>query len=144
MIVSRAQVLAHRVRATQLSRPTGTLDDTAVLDLGVQDTGADGAAWSLALRGLDVAALPPAAVLLAQGAGRLIRSTGDRGVVAVLDPRLETAGYSRVLLDSLPGFYRARSKEAVLASLRAIDADAAPLVPAGARPSERRRVVAAG
>lgn len=83
--------------------------------------------------------LPPAAVLLAQGTGRLIRSTGDRGVVAVLDPRLDTAGYSRVLLDSLPGFYRARSKEAVLASLRAIDAAAEPLVPAGPRPSERRR-----
>jgi ATP-dependent DNA helicase DinG len=86
--------------------------------------------------------LPPAAVLLAQGAGRLIRSTGDRGVVAVLDPRLETAGYSRVLLDSLPGFYRARSKEAVLTSLRAIDADAPPLTPAGRRPSERRKALA--
>lgn len=88
--------------------------------------------------------LPPAAVLLAQGAGRLIRSTGDRGVVAVLDPRLATAGYARVLLDSLPGFYRARSKEAVLSSLRAIDAGAEPLVPPGPKPSERRRAVAAG
>lgn len=86
--------------------------------------------------------LPPAAVLLAQGTGRLIRSTEDRGVVAVLDPRLETAGYSRVLLDSLPPFYRARSKEAVLASLRAIDAGAAPLLPAGPRPSDRRKALA--
>jgi ATP-dependent DNA helicase DinG len=83
--------------------------------------------------------LPPAAVLLAQGAGRLIRSTADRGVVAVLDPRLETAGYSRVLLDSLPPFYRARSKEAVLASLRAIDATAPPVSPPGLPPSQRRR-----
>ena len=88
------------------------------------------------------ATLPPAAVLLAQGAGRLIRSTGDRGVVAVLDPRLETAGYARVLLDSLPPFYRARSRAAVLASLRAIDADAPPVLPPGPRPSERRRVMA--
>jgi ATP-dependent DNA helicase DinG len=86
--------------------------------------------------------LPPAAVLLAQGTGRLIRSTADRGVVAVLDPRLATAGYSRVLLDSLPGFYRARSKPAVLASLRAIDADAPPLLPVGPKPSERRRALA--
>ena len=46
--------------------------------------------------------LPPAAVLLAQGAGRLVRATDDRGVVAVLDPRLETAGYAGMLLDSLP------------------------------------------
>ena len=68
--------------------------------------------------------LPPAAVLLAQGAGRLVRSTSDRGIVVVLDPRLDTAGYSRTLLDTLPPFYRARSKEVVLASLRAIDASA--------------------
>ncbi|MGI8537004.1 MAG: ATP-dependent DNA helicase [Mycobacteriales bacterium] len=83
--------------------------------------------------------LPPAAVLLAQGAGRLVRSTTDRGVVAVLDPRLETAGYATILLNSLPPFYRARSKEAVLASLRAIDAGAPPVLPPGPPPSERRR-----
>lgn len=83
--------------------------------------------------------LPPAAVLLAQGAGRLIRATTDRGVVAVLDPRLETAGYSGVLLSSLPPFYRARSQESVLASLRAIDAGAPPVASPGPRPSERRR-----
>jgi ATP-dependent DNA helicase DinG len=83
--------------------------------------------------------LPPAAVLLAQGAGRLIRSPSDRGVVAVLDPRLETAGYAGILLNSLPSFYRARSKEAVLASLRAIDASAEPVTPTGPPPSERRR-----
>ena len=86
--------------------------------------------------------LPPAAVLLAQGTGRLIRSTGDRGVVAVLDPRLATAGYAGVLLASLPPFYRARSKEAVLASLRAIDASAPPVTPPGAPPSQRRRALA--
>jgi ATP-dependent DNA helicase DinG len=43
-----------------------------------------------------------AALLLAQGAGRLIRTTTDRGVVAVLDPRLETARYGRFLKASLP------------------------------------------
>ena len=42
--------------------------------------------------------LPRAATLLAQGAGRLIRSADDHGVVAVLDPRLATAGYRAVLL----------------------------------------------
>jgi len=82
--------------------------------------------------------LPPAAVLLAQGAGRLVRATGDRGLVVVLDPRLETAGYSGVLQKSLPPFFRARSQEAVLASLRAIDAAAPPVSPVRPRPSERR------
>ena len=43
-----------------------------------------------------------AALLLAQGAGRLIRTTSDRGIVAVLDPRLETARYGRFLKASLP------------------------------------------
>lgn len=43
-----------------------------------------------------------AALLLAQGAGRLIRTTADRGVVAVLDPRLATARYGSFLKASLP------------------------------------------
>jgi ATP-dependent DNA helicase DinG len=43
-----------------------------------------------------------AALLLAQGAGRLIRTTADRGVVAVLDPRLATARYGGFLKASLP------------------------------------------
>jgi ATP-dependent DNA helicase DinG len=45
--------------------------------------------------------LPRAATLLAQGAGRLIRSTTDRGVVAVLDRRLAMAGYARELRAAL-------------------------------------------
>jgi ATP-dependent DNA helicase DinG len=77
--------------------------------------------------------LPPAAVLLAQGAGRLIRSTTDRGVVVVLDPRLATARYGEVLLRTLPGFYRARSLDAVLSSLRAIDASAEDIRPVAPR-----------
>ncbi|GAA2004562.1 ATP-dependent DNA helicase [Brevibacterium samyangense] len=47
-----------------------------------------------------------AALRLAQGAGRLIRSVGDRGVVAVLDSRMRTAGYAGFLLDSLPPMWR--------------------------------------
>jgi ATP-dependent DNA helicase DinG len=43
-----------------------------------------------------------AALLLAQGAGRLIRTTSDRGIVAVLDPRLATARYGSFLKASLP------------------------------------------
>ena len=46
-----------------------------------------------------------AALLLAQGAGRLIRTSTDRGVVAVLDPRLATARYAPFLRASLPAFW---------------------------------------
>ncbi|MFB6397957.1 ATP-dependent DNA helicase [Polymorphospora sp. 2-325] len=50
--------------------------------------------------------VPIAAIRLAQGVGRLIRSTGDKGVVAVLDSRLETArGYGAFLRRSLPPFW---------------------------------------
>jgi ATP-dependent DNA helicase DinG len=41
-------------------------------------------------------------LLLAQGSGRLIRTTTDRGVMAVLDPRLVTAHYGSFLRASLP------------------------------------------
>lgn len=50
--------------------------------------------------------VPNAADMLAQGAGRLIRTTADRGVVAVLDSRLATAGYRSRLLDPLPPMRR--------------------------------------
>ena len=59
-----------------------------------------------------------AALLLAQGAGRLIRSTSDRGVVAVLDPRLSTARYGEYLARSLPAFWRTTDREVALGALR--------------------------
>ena len=46
--------------------------------------------------------LPQAALALKQGFGRLIRSATDRGIVAVLDPRMTRKGYRRVFIDSLP------------------------------------------
>lgn len=52
--------------------------------------------------------LPRTAMLLAQGAGRLIRSSRDRGVVAVLDPRLGTANYRWQLVKALPPMRRTR------------------------------------
>ncbi|WBB55320.1 ATP-dependent DNA helicase [Verrucosispora sp. WMMD573] len=56
--------------------------------------------------GFAAVSVPIAAVRLAQGVGRLIRASGDRGVVAVLDSRLETArGYSSFLRRSLPPFW---------------------------------------
>jgi ATP-dependent DNA helicase DinG len=46
--------------------------------------------------------VPQAVISLKQGIGRLIRSSTDRGVIAILDPRLRTKGYGRDFLNSLP------------------------------------------
>ena len=59
-----------------------------------------------------------AALLLAQGAGRLLRGMGDRGVVAILDPRLATARYGGFLRASLPPFWQTDDREKVLGALR--------------------------
>ncbi len=66
--------------------------------------------------------LPRASTLLAQGVGRLIRSTTDRGVVAVLDPRLSTKkSYRWELINALPPFTRTSDREQVLTRLRELD-----------------------
>jgi ATP-dependent DNA helicase DinG len=57
-------------------------------------------------RAFQLVDLPRAATLLAQGAGRLIRTSEDRGVVAVLDPRLANATYRGVLLATVPPMRR--------------------------------------
>jgi ATP-dependent DNA helicase DinG len=58
-----------------------------------------------------------AALLLAQGAGRLLRSVEDRGVVAVLDSRMATARYGGYLRASLPPFWPTTDAAAVRAAL---------------------------
>lgn len=63
-----------------------------------------------------------AALLLAQGAGRLVRRTDDRGVVAVLDPRLRTARYASYLLRSMPAMWPTTSRATVLESLERLGA----------------------
>jgi ATP-dependent DNA helicase DinG len=63
-----------------------------------------------------------AALLLAQGAGRLLRGMDDRGVVAVLDPRLATARYGGFLRASLPPFWPTTDPEVVRAALRRLAA----------------------
>jgi len=59
-----------------------------------------------------------AALLLAQGSGRLIRRADDRGVVAVLDPRLVTARYGSFLAASLPAMWRTTDGDVARAALR--------------------------
>ncbi|HEV3381800.1 MAG TPA: ATP-dependent DNA helicase [Trebonia sp.] len=63
-----------------------------------------------------------AALLLAQGAGRLLRSVDDRGVVAVLDPRLVTKRYGDFLRESLPPFWQTTDPEVVRGALRRLGA----------------------
>jgi ATP-dependent DNA helicase DinG len=59
-----------------------------------------------------------AALLLAQGAGRLLRGMDDRGVVAILDTRLATARYGGFLRASLPPFWPTTDPDVVRAALR--------------------------
>jgi ATP-dependent DNA helicase DinG len=62
--------------------------------------------------------VPRAATMLAQASGRLIRTADDRGVVAVLDPRLGTARYRWDIVKALPPMRRTRDRSEVEAFLR--------------------------
>ncbi len=65
--------------------------------------------------------LPRASMLLAQGAGRLIRSSEDRGVVAVLDSRLATKkSYRWELINALPPLKRTKEREEVVEFLKTL------------------------
>jgi len=65
-----------------------------------------------------------AALLLAQGTGRLLRSVDDRGVVAILDSRLATARYGGYLRASLPPYWETTDPEVVAKALRRLTASA--------------------
>ena len=67
--------------------------------------------------------LPRAALLLAQGTGRLIRSLDDRGVVAILDSRIITKRYGSVLLNSMPPFWRTSDGTVIRESLKRLNKD---------------------
>ena len=61
-----------------------------------------------------------AALLLAQGSGRLLRSATDKGVVAILDSRLTKRRYGSYLRRSLPDFWPTTQRDAVLGALKRI------------------------
>jgi ATP-dependent DNA helicase DinG len=77
--------------------------------------------------------VPRAATLLAQATGRLIRTATDRGVVAVMDPRLGRASYRWEIIKALPPMKRTRHRSDVEQFLREITADQQP----EAQPSRR-------
>ncbi len=70
--------------------------------------------------------LPAAALVLAQGAGRLIRTRADRGVVAVLDPRLAKQSYRSLLLAAMPPLRRSIDLAEACAFLEEVSANPPP------------------
>jgi ATP-dependent DNA helicase DinG len=83
--------------------------------------------------------LPVAALVLAQGAGRLIRTVTDRGVVAVLDARLATRPYRRLLLAAMPPLRRSIDLAETCAFLEEVAATS----PARVSPARRAAEAAA-
>jgi len=67
-----------------------------------------------------------AALRLAQGSGRLVRRSDDRGVVAILDSRMVSARYAGFLQRSLPPFWPTTDRDLVVAALRRLDEVAPP------------------
>ena len=68
--------------------------------------------------GFMTVAAAQAALLLAQGTGRLLRTTDDKGVVAILDPRIATARYGSFLRASLPPYWSTYDPKIVRSALR--------------------------
>jgi ATP-dependent DNA helicase DinG len=66
-----------------------------------------------------------AGLLLAQGSGRLVRRLSDRGVVAILDPRLMTARYGSFLRASIPPFWTTTDHDLAMGALRRLGAHVA-------------------
>ena len=122
--VTRAQVLSFRVRAQGLDRETGTIADTAVLDLGVQDTGPDGARWALSNRGLDLSGSPDGdlvSVWTIRGAPHLYRRDDLPSVAAAVEP-FSDADAGRRIYDAAKAL-----KASGISNLAALDAVAAAM-----------------
>jgi ATP-dependent DNA helicase DinG len=76
--------------------------------------------------GFMTVAASQAALLLAQGTGRLLRTVEDKGVIAILDPRLATARYSGFLRASLPPYWTTYDPQIVRSALRRLAAEPRP------------------
>jgi hypothetical protein len=97
--VTRSQVLAFRVRAQQLDREAGDVTSTGVLDIGVQDTGPDGALWALTNRGVGPHARSDnalAGVWTIRGAPHLYRRAELPAVAAATAPFSEADAGKRI------------------------------------------------
>jgi len=122
--IPRSDVLSFRVRAQQLDRRSGKLDTTRVLDIGVQDTGPDGAMWALAIRGVDVTTLSGselAKVWSVRGAPHLYRREELPEIAAAVEPFSDADAGKRIYDASKP------LKAAGIGNLAALDAIAAAM-----------------
>lgn len=135
--VTRTQVLAFRMRAQQLQRESGALDDTAVLDIGVQDTGPDGGLWALANRGVDVSALSDddlATVWTIRGAPHRYLRSALPAVAAAVQPYSDGDAGKRILDASRP------LKAAGIPNLTALDEVAEAMRAVVTRPTVKGEV----
>ncbi|MEV0155716.1 winged helix DNA-binding domain-containing protein [Micromonospora sp. NPDC050686] len=132
----RRQVLAFRARAQQLTRAEGRPADTAVLDIGVQDTGPDGAGWALALRGVAATAAADDLVLLwtVRGAPHLYRRADVGRVAAAVEPWSDADAGKRIHDAAKP------LKAAGIGVLTALDQVAAQLRAVVTRPTVKGEV----
>lgn len=136
-MVDRRQVMSYRVRAQQIDRVAGTLPETTVLDLGVQDTGPDGGRWALALRGVDVAGLSGDDLTLlwtVRGAPHLYRRADLPRVAAAVEPFSDADASKRIYDAAKP------LKAAGIGTLAALDEVAARMRAVVTRPAVKGEV----
>ena len=119
---TRQQVLAFRVSAQQLDRASGTVADTAVLDVGVQDTGPDGARWALAVRGLVDPAPEELVTAWTVRASPHVYRRADLPLVAAATSPWSDADAAKRIFDAAKPL-----KEAGIGALAALDTVAAAL-----------------
>lgn len=117
--VTRSQVVSFRVRAQQLDRDAVALADSVVLDIGVQDTGPDGARWALANRGVEVSELSSGELVRVwtiRGAPHLYQREHLPSVAAAVAPFSDADAGKRIYDASKP------LKAAGISNLAALDA----------------------
>lgn len=122
--VTRSQVLSFRLRAQQLDRESTALADVDVLDIGVQDSGPDGAMWALAIRGADVSALTGrelSKVWTIRGAPHFYRRKDLPSVAGAVEPFSDADAGKRIFDAARP------LKAAGVGNLAALDVVAAAM-----------------
>ena len=125
--ISRAEVLTFRIRAQQLDRAKGELGDTAVLDLGVQDTGPDGGLWALANRGVEVASLAERDLVTLwtiRGAPHLYRRRDVPSVTGAVEPFSDDDAGKRIFDAAKPlrsaGIRNLTALDTIAAAMRSV------------------------